>query len=341
MSSKTRTSLALFVFLLVPLVANGKEVSCSNLPSCPGGTKEIKLCVIDPDVVASKWNLLMRLIEHNNCEGEGRRDIVVSSPSGLKDIFREALAKCERIKDLRFTGHGAPGYTAAGRVTTANVSSLRELNCAMAPLATIDILGCNTGRGCMGQLFMYTVAKNLLPQGGDVIGTTYYATVVLPRPKHISLDGTRRILQLRPGSKESEKWLLDSPTRIRQTPAGESCTSEIDEALATIENHDKFTAVSKTCQIPENGDVRETARLLKQRRDSILKIDKSHNVFGPIAEATTGDWYQGKLGSFTGISDAALRLVEEMQPYLACRRKQMSGRLQAVPTQQRQGETAQ
>ncbi len=300
-------------------------VGCEKLPACPGGLKEINLCVIDPDVKTTRWNLFTRLNEYNNCGADARR-VTINDISKLEDEFRNSLRSCERIKILRLNGHGAPGVTAAGGLETSRLHRLKHLNCVMAEDATIDLLGCNTGRGCLGQLFMYKVAESLLPKSGEVIGTTFYATVILPYIKHVSLDGTRRVLRIDRTKRPEEQWLLDTPVRRYQTQASDSCISEIDQTLELMKEHERWSKSTNTCVIPDNAPIRQTALTMRERKADLQKLDRESMSFEPISRITGGWWYQGKVGGFTGISNSALALLEEIQPYLSCRRQQLNGR---------------
>lgn len=307
------------------LAAEKHQLSCEHPPTCPNGVKEINLCIIDPAREPDKWNLYSRLKIYNNCGRGEVRYLITNKRLDVLNALKDAVKNCEQIKNLHLTGHGAPGKHMAGDFETHQMEELRPWNCAMAANASIDLLGCGTGRGCMGQMFMYKVGDALLPKGGEVIAPTADASVIIPYIKTISLNGTRRVLSLRPGSPEPERWSMDTPFAVNRQNASDSCVEEINEALALLEVHDRFSAIKGECKIPPISNVRKTAALLQERSKELRRLDEAEKSFRSIAIRTSGDWYQGKYGGFSGISDAALQLVKGMQPYLSCRRRIMNG----------------
>ena len=120
--------------------------------------------------------------------------VVTQYPASVAEFRREVqrLAdRCERIAYLGIISHGNAGYLQIGRdgVTGRNMEDAfgRGLGCVMAPDASVEIAGCNIGRGCSGAGFMLAAARLLLLRGGTITAPDSYVygnafLGVTPRP---------------------------------------------------------------------------------------------------------------------------------------------------------------
>lgn len=107
--------------------------------------------------------------------------VVTRSPANVAE-FREEVQQlandCKRIERLGIMSHGNVGYLLIGGdgVAKRNVDDAfgRGMSCAMAPNASVEMAGCNVGRGCRGAEFMLAVADRLLPDGGSVVAPEHY-----------------------------------------------------------------------------------------------------------------------------------------------------------------------
>lgn len=107
--------------------------------------------------------------------------VVTQYPANLAE-FRTEIQRladsCARIEALGIMSHGNVGYLQIGRdgVSERNIEDAfgRGLGCAISANATVEISGCNVGRGHRGADFMLAAATRLLPKGGTLFAPQYY-----------------------------------------------------------------------------------------------------------------------------------------------------------------------
>jgi len=119
--------------------------------------------------------------QHNQERAGEKPRIVTRLPADLSELRREVQQiadGCARIKYLGIISHGNVGYLQIGRdgVTVRGMDAAfgYGFGCAMSPNASVEIAGCNIGRGCSGAEFMSAAATRLLPEGGRIIASQYY-----------------------------------------------------------------------------------------------------------------------------------------------------------------------
>lgn len=117
---------------------------------------------------------------HRELTGETLR-VVTRYPANLAEFRREVQQMadhCTRIKFLGIMSHGNTGYFQVGAdgVGMRNIDDAfgRGLGCAMSPDASIEIAGCNVGRGFRGACLMLAAASRLLPGGGRIVAPESY-----------------------------------------------------------------------------------------------------------------------------------------------------------------------
>jgi hypothetical protein len=117
---------------------------------------------------------------HRQRTGETIR-VVTQYPANIAE-FRKNVQQladdCMRIESLGIMSHGNVGYLLIGS-DGVSVRNLEEafghgLHCIMSPNASIEIGGCNVGRGCRGGEFMLAAADLLLPGGGKIVAPEHY-----------------------------------------------------------------------------------------------------------------------------------------------------------------------
>lgn len=117
---------------------------------------------------------------HRERTGETIR-IVTRYPANVAE-FRTEVQRfadtCTRIVSLGIMSHGNVGYLQIGSdgVSVHNIDDVfgHGLNCVMSPDASVEIGGCNVGRGCSGGDFMLAAASRLLLRGGRIVAPENY-----------------------------------------------------------------------------------------------------------------------------------------------------------------------
>lgn len=139
--------------------------------------------------------------------------LIVRFPGNLSE-FRNEIQKladgCMRIATLGIISHGNAGYLLIGSdgISIDNLDDAfgNGLSCAMAPDASVDIGGCNVGRGCSGANFMVAAATRLLRAGGRILAPESYVygnAWLRIAPQSIFGD---RVLQVSAGGSQS-RWI--------------------------------------------------------------------------------------------------------------------------------------
>lgn len=227
--------------------ANAWSSVCEN-SNCKKGFKETSICFVDPDV-GETWDPLWVASVAGAC-GYMTDKYIIKTEEDFAKAFAEVAQSCQKIKTLRFFGHGAPGYHGAGRINPNNVPSLAQYNCTMALNAHIDFSGCNTGRGCVGQFMMYSLAEALLPHAGTVSAPSFYSSTFLPGiiPHH-SLNGSSRTLSFDPKRQPPDKWGYSGFAFGPGKTLAKECTREsVDELMKQYETARKQADDMKTCE---------------------------------------------------------------------------------------------
>jgi Domain of unknown function (DUF4347) len=145
---------------------------------------------------------------HKERTGETMR-VVTRYPANIAEFRKEVLQMaddCMRIVSLGIMSHGNVGYLQIGGdgVTVRNIDEAfgHGLDCVMSTDASVEIAGCNVGRGCSGADFMLAAASQLLPRGGRIVAPEHYVygnaflgltprSILGDRELQVSADGSR------------------------------------------------------------------------------------------------------------------------------------------------------
>ena len=190
--------------------------------------EEISLCFVDDSMFRPLNNLLHR----RNC-GHWAEMHYTSNIADIAEILSQVAKSCKRVKELIFFGHASKTRHRSG-IELGNMQSFRHYSCLFVPNVHIDISGCNTGRGCLGDLFMYDLARNLLHENGGVVtGNTHYAIAdrlgILPA---ISINGKKRELIY---TSTSQQWNIRGIFGDTLNDR-ERCTQELSELLNKVQS---------------------------------------------------------------------------------------------------------
>lgn len=225
-----RTTFAILILSIYAHIA-GANI-CSEV-ICPQGYADTKVCFAAPDVADSGFWLSHSA--SNACEDAEMH--IVNSDADFDRVFKAVARSCKRISKLIFIGHGSPNFHGAGDLSRESVKKLEPYNCTMATNSRVKLEGCSTGRGCIGQLFMYRTAEALLPRGGEVLAPTAPAMAVLAVPP-LTANLRERILKYSPHLKKKEEWFYQAAvppyTRWKSPPPGESCAAEMKSAILKL-----------------------------------------------------------------------------------------------------------
>ena len=282
---------------------------CSAV-KCPTGRQEIILCIVDPEMYESSKD---RFYARMNC-GWNTPQHYAKNMFEVKEILEKTSAKCQTVTNLRFVGHGAPGFHSAGEITLGNVAEAAQYNCVMAKNAKIDLIGCNTGRGCLGQMYMYKVAKALLPKGGSVSGKSYYAVAGQAYPWFWSPLGSRELVYT-PASVPVDRWRYTYVAGLgKEHRAMDSCIAELDEQMALFEDYKKKSQQRNCSPTAEHLIVADE---VQKRRLEFSKIESS-NSLAPFEDQIFGKWHHPGFDPFRGLSDLAVRFLEKNEELAQC-----------------------
>jgi hypothetical protein len=156
-----------------PCQSSSDVVLMIGLPSEDHGVKTLTRLWIEKHSLAAQ-----RLYRERT--GETIR-ILMRYPANIAEFRTEVqlLADtCTRIAMLGIMSHGNVGYLQIGSdgVSVHNIDEAfgHGLNCIMSPEASVEIGGCNVGRGCSGGDFMLAVANRLLLKGGRIVAPESY-----------------------------------------------------------------------------------------------------------------------------------------------------------------------
>ncbi len=155
--------------------------------SCPvqtcKETKEVDVCFMGFEPNYSEG--LKQLAYQKTC-GWDAISFQTRTPEELRSAIAELGQKCVKIKKFTLASHGMPGAVylfaqPAQPITIKNLkSTLGMISCWTQKDSEVIASGCNTASGCAGDNFLYQTAKQLLPQGGKVRGSTALSGTFLP-----------------------------------------------------------------------------------------------------------------------------------------------------------------
>ncbi len=292
----------LIILLTTPALHAQENLSCAQ--ACPNGRKEITVCFKD---AVTKDNWTERTTVENTCGAEAK-SFYAGRIEDVQQVLKNISTTCDSIKVLKFVGHAAPGFHGAGLLSTKNAESLSPYSCVMAKKAKIDLTGCNTGRGCMGQMFMWAVAKALLPRGGSVSGTSFYA-LGSPVMNIWSPAGSRE-LRYNPQNTPPDRWSYTYAAGLRgkHSPMA-SCKAEYEDALAVYDHHVKMAALTKC---PVSGVTNADADLIRIVSRNLGELEKEQKSFAPIFGQIEGARLH------TGVSEQSSRLTQAARKLAEC-----------------------
>lgn len=258
-------------FLLIFILLMGRGFADELYsPKCKR-KKAVSICIVDPKL---NWGNKKAHIYHSFCRQKGVKSYYMPNSFDLLDRFDALISQCKTISSIRFIGHAYAGHTDAGGLTLGEMDFLYfgydEL---FAPGAKIWITGCNAGRGCLGRVFMYEMARIFLTKGGMVIAPDFYtASPLTGKVDHFSLTGRETVLEYNPfNKKRTEVWRYEGFKRFKWKGKGivKYCQDEIFELIKAyqLEKTKAFKRGCKIMKIPELEDLRE----------SYLNI---HKIFG-------------------------------------------------------------
>lgn len=228
------------------------------------------ICIVDPKL---NWNKKEAKIFHSFCRKKGTESYYVKNTMDLLDRFDILFNQCKSIKEIRFVGHAYAGHTDAGGLTLGDMDfwfwGYDEL---FSPGATIWITGCNAGRGCLGRLFIYELARTFLSKSGKVIAPDFYiVSLKTGSMDHASFSGKETMLTYKPQSSTPEKWNYLGLKRFNWKAGGiiKYCQNEIYDLIKNYQL-EKTKAFKRGCNINKIPEV-------EALRESYLNI---HKIFG-------------------------------------------------------------
>ena len=217
----------LIVTIFINFVYSFSWANCNN--KCEGKEEQIDLCFIGKSVSTG----LLKVAGYANC-GYWSEKYVVNSESEVRNVLNTLAQGCKRVKNLVLMGHGRPGYLSIGIDVDSNI--FKSFSCLIADDSYVRVIGCNIASGCVGDMFMHNLAKDLFGERkGRINGPTFYASTFLPGViPHFSLNGRSRELEYDPLRRPPESWSL---TGIAISDGGtmtENCRDEITDLIKDV-----------------------------------------------------------------------------------------------------------
>jgi hypothetical protein len=240
--------------------------TCDLYKDCKSFKKGAEVCIV-PDNPADDL-LGIEKYGYMYIKCSGKQKFVIRDNSDYLKIKKWSAANCTKIDRLIINGHGSEQSMAAGHLSTTNLGDFSDLKCTFNDDAKIELEGCNTGRGCRGQMFMQQVAKAAFVKTGSVIAPTSYATGLLITP-HYSINGKHRTLQYNAENK-TEIWGF-SGIKFGEANAVKQCINEVEEAYSDLKKEEQKQ--NPRCHMSTNDDLRNL-NLLKSAKsiDEIFEI---------------------------------------------------------------------
>ena len=233
----------LVLVLFSSAVAFGNQCSerCQRNPSEP-----IDICFTEKDITSAipalrvVYDLMKPMAIRRNC-GYFSNIYPVASSDEIESILGELQENCQTIGKITFSGHGRPGVMKLG-LSIGSVSSWSDYSCLLAPDAEMHLLGCNVGRGCLGNNLLGWLVRKFLsaPHSvGFVQAPEFGATTFLPGiiPHH-PLNFTYRRVYKPSGENSALQWGsvgLGSPLFGTKSSPEALCKSDIEQTLASID----------------------------------------------------------------------------------------------------------
>lgn len=171
----------------------------------------------------------------------------VGSASEIEDVLKKLASECKFIQSLTFNGHGTQSSHSTGLKLGEN-QFLKSYTCLVLPGLRIKMDGCNNGKSCPGQIFMYDVARNLLnDREGSILSPTTIASTVVPGLiSRSSLNGVNRLLTYKPNLEPADSWDMRGVTSWESRSMAENCQLEMSELLSQVAL-EKEEAKSRHC----------------------------------------------------------------------------------------------
>jgi hypothetical protein len=260
-----------FAVLVLFLSISCRANDVCDVPSCKGKYNFIDLCLYESPGKSIPEKIRMGTgAVYDVCPlfSEKKK---FSTTSDIKKILTDLGKSCKRFQSMTIYGHGSPGiiHNSAEddkeNINSRTISNFSEFGCLTKAGAAIALVGCNVGRGCSGDYFMYQIAEALLPNGGSVKAPTYYTTS-FPFIGYLSLNGMSRRLTYSPKSTAKDTWSYSGIPMAADSSLTENCAKEIGDRLGTYQEL-KQKADAMSCDphyemVP--GELEELAELQKQ-----------------------------------------------------------------------------
>ena len=220
----------LIMTIFINFVYSFSWANCNS--KCEGKEEQIDLCFIEKSVLSTR---ILKVANYANC-GYWSDRYVVNSESEVRKVLNTLAQGCKRVKNLVLMGHGRPGYHSIGISGDSNI--FKGFSCLMADDSYVRVLGCNIALGCIGDMFMHNLAKDLFSERkGRINAPTFYATTILPGIiPHFSLNGRSRELEYDPLRRPPESWNLTGLAISDGGTMTENCRDEITDLIKDIKS---------------------------------------------------------------------------------------------------------
>jgi hypothetical protein len=220
------------------------DVCSSN--KCPKERQPTKICFVDPDVYSS---VLTKVDVMASC-GYFTPIVVTKDRNEIRFALEKLASECKTITQMRFAGHGEDGEQLVGDLDESSVQSLKGFGCLFSKNAEIDYMGCNVGKGCLGDMLLYQTAHTLLPNGGIVTAPTFYTSSPFPGIlPHVSLNGKYRQLSFNSAKNPPDIWTQTGLTLTNGGSIDKRCSAELDSLITEAKEAQK-TAAKNGCLSP-------------------------------------------------------------------------------------------
>lgn len=256
--------------------------------------EETTVCLIGPDT--AERNAGFKLAVYRWC-GLSVDKFPVNSKEDIQKTFDSLLQKCVKIKDLRIFAHGFVGGADLG-YPDLDIETTRDkfanYSCLMSADANIEMMSCNTGRGCRGEDFMANFAQTMLPKGGKFTANTHYGvTPLVGIVPFFSVNLTKREVTYKPNSWPRYEWnLVGTVSGIKNSYKQDAkvCADELKEAVVEFQDAAK-DADDKKCVQRMSSDLVKKVETLKtkfeQQKISDMRTSQKYFKKGAVEYSET------------------------------------------------------
>lgn len=257
------------IMAMLPFGYAMAQDACRGI-ACPNGRTAIDICFIKSDVYSTpRWKLNAQAA----C-GEQSEKFIIKRPRELVEVFEKLNKDCRSIRSAVFFSHGKIGEQEVGNLRAHTLSGIAPYACLFQQGSEIMMSGCNVGRGCRGDLLVFSMAKTLLHKGGSVTAPTFYTATMAPGiVPHFSMNGVNRQVLYSPDKNPPEQWAFTGAFADfgqDDIDVSHRCSDEMTAAIQAMSSA-KAAAQSRGCSSPNELIRHDEIEQFRRLSEKIMK----------------------------------------------------------------------